>query len=177
MAVARLPRVVLALVAAGSTGLAGACARQGSPPGGPEDRRPPVVVTTSPEPFEVLTEPFRGPVRFRFDERVSERVSGGTLDDAVLVSPRTGAVRARHGRQDISVDIAGGFKPGLVYRVTLQPVIRDLFNNQMRDPFEFVFSTGGEFTASAVAGLVWDRTTGEGIRDLLDPRGPGRWEL
>ncbi|HSG06826.1 MAG TPA: Ig-like domain-containing protein [Longimicrobiales bacterium] len=166
MAVARLPRVVLALVAAGSTGLAGACARQGSPPGGPEDRRPPVVVTTSPEPFEVLTEPFRGPVRFRFDERVSERVSGGTLDDAVLVSPRTGAVRARHGRQDISVDIAGGFKPGLVYRVTLQPVIRDLFNNQMRDPFEFVFSTGGEFTASAVAGLVWDRTTGEGIRDL-----------
>lgn len=159
-------RVVLALAAAASTGVVAACARQGAPPGGPEDRRPPVVVATDPEPFAVLTEPFRGPVRFRFDERVSERVSSGTLEDAFLVSPRTGEVRVGHGRQDLTVEILGGFKPGLVYRVTLLPVVRDLFNNQMRDPFELVFSTGGDFTASAVAGLVWDRTNGEGIRDL-----------
>lgn len=154
------------MAAAGSTGLVAACARMGSPPGGPEDRRPPVVVSTEPAPFEVLTEPFRGPVRFRFDERVSERVASGTLDDAVIVSPRTGEVRVSHGRQAISVDISGGFKPGMVYRVTLLPVIRDLFNNQLRDPFEVVFSTGGEFNASAVAGLAWDRTTGEGMPDL-----------
>ena len=77
MPAVRFPRVILALVAAGSTGLVAACARQGAPPGGPEDHRPPVVVSTSPEPFEVLTEPFRGPVRFRFDERVSERLSRG----------------------------------------------------------------------------------------------------
>jgi hypothetical protein len=162
----RSVRVVLALVAAGSTGIAAACARQGAPPGGPEDRRPPVVVSTEPAPFAELTEPFRGPVKFRFDERVSERVSNGTLDDAVLVSPRTGEVRVGHGRQDISVDISGGFRPGLVYRVTLLPVLRDLFNNEMRDPFEIVFSTGGALTASALGGLVWDRTTGEGVRDF-----------
>jgi hypothetical protein len=125
-----------------------------------------VIVSTDPEPFAVLTEPFRGPVRFRFDERVSERVSGGTLDDAVLVSPRTGQVRVGHGRQDIAVELSGGFKPGMVYRITLLPVLRDLFNNQMRDPFELVFSTGGDLNASAVAGTVWDRTTGEGMRDL-----------
>src|SRR3990172_4563236 len=149
-------RVALALLAAGSTGLVAACARQGAPPGGPEDRRPPVIVSTDPEPFAVLTEPFRGPVRFRFDERVSERVSGGTLDDAVLVSPRTGQVRVGHGRQDIAVELSGGFKPGMVYRITLLPVLRDLFNNQMRDPFELVFSTGGDLNASAVAGTVWN---------------------
>jgi len=166
MASLRSLRLALTLVAAGSTGLVAACARQGAPPGGPEDRRPPVVVATEPEPFAILTEPFRGPVKFRFDERVSERVASGTVNDAVLVSPRTGNVRVKSGRQSLSVEMDGGFKPGLVYRVTLLPVVRDLFNNQITDPFELVFSTGGEFNASAVAGLVWDRTTGEGVRDM-----------
>ncbi|HSM60756.1 MAG TPA: carboxypeptidase regulatory-like domain-containing protein, partial [Longimicrobiales bacterium] len=34
------------------------------------------------------------------------------------------------------------------------------------DPFEVVFSTGGELTRSALAGLVWDRTTGAGVDGL-----------
>lgn len=155
-----------ALAAASLTGLAGACARQGAPPGGPEDRRPPVVVATVPDTFAVVGEDFRGPVRFEFDERISERTSGGTLAQAVLVSPRTGSVRVSHGRQSVSVDLEGGFKPGLVYRVTLLPVLRDLFNNQMFAPFEVVFSTGGDFNASAVAGTVWDRITAEGQNGL-----------
>lgn len=136
------------------------------PPGGPEDRRPPVVVATVPDTFAVLSEPFRGPVRFVFDERVSERVASGSLRDAVVVTPRTGDVRVSHGRQSVSVDIDGGFRPGLVYRVTLLPVIRDLFNNQMLAPFEVVFSTGGDFNASAVAGTVWDRVTAERVESL-----------
>ncbi|NJD18602.1 MAG: hypothetical protein FIA95_04875 [Gemmatimonadetes bacterium] len=159
-------RAWAALAAAGLVGLAGACARQGTPPGGPEDRRPPVVVATYPDTFAVLTEPFRGPVRFDFNERVSERTSAGTLDQAVVVSPRTGRVRVSHGRQSISVDMDGGFKPGLVYRVTLLPVLRDLFNNQMTTPFEVVFSTGGAYNASAVAGTAWDRVTADGVEAL-----------
>ncbi len=125
-----------------------------------------MVVATHPDTFAVLSEPFRGPVRFDFDERISERTSGGTLDQAVVVSPRTGRVRVSHGRQSLSVDMEGGFKPGLVYRVTLLPVLRDLFNNQMLSPFEVVFSTGGHFNASAVAGTVWDRVTAEGVDAL-----------
>lgn len=125
-----------------------------------------MVVATVPDTFAVLAEPFRGPVEFLFDERVSERVSGGSLDQAVLVSPRTGRVRVRHGRQSITVDIDGGFRPGLVYRVTLLPVIQDLFNNQLMDPFEVVFSTGGRFNPSAVAGTVWDRVSADGVEGL-----------
>lgn len=153
-------------MAAAAVGLTAACARQGMPPGGPEDRRPPVVVATVPDTFAVLTEPFRGPVRFIFDERISERTAAGSIQDAVVVSPRTGEVRVSHGRQAVSVDIDGGFRPGLVYRVTLLPVLRDLFNNQLLDPFEVVFSTGGDFTPSAVAGTVWDRVTAESVEAL-----------
>lgn len=159
-------RFWLAFLAAGMAGGVGACARQGMPPGGPEDRRPPVVVATVPDTFAVLTEPFRGPVEFIFDERVSERVGQGTMDQAVVVSPRTGNVRVSPGRRSISVDMAGGFKPGLVYRVTLQPVIQDLFGNTLLAPFELVFSTGGDFNPSAVAGRAWDRVTGQGVDAL-----------
>jgi hypothetical protein len=113
-----------------------------------------------------MLEEFRGPVRFRFDERVSERPVGGTMDDAVLVSPRTGDVRVRPGRREITVEVDGGFLPGKVYRITLLPVVSDLFNNQLRDPFEIVFSTGGELNQSAVAGMAWDRVSGEGVQSL-----------
>lgn len=145
--------------------LVGACARQGAPPGGPEDRRLPVVVATEPDTFAVV-EDFQGPVRFLFDERISERVAGGSLNDAVLVSPSTGTVRVDHGRQGLEVSVAGGFQPGRVYRVTLLPVVRDLFNNEMVYPFELVFSTGAELVPTVVAGRIWDRITGEGAEGL-----------
>ena len=157
----RLLRGAVAVSAAIGMALTGACARQGAPPGGPEDRRPPVVIRTEPDTFATV-EDFRGPVRFHFDERISERVDG-SMDDIVVISPVTGEVRVSQSRRSLTVELEGGFQPGLVYRITLLPAVRDLFNNQLRDPFELVFSTGGEFAPSVIAGLVWDRITGEGV--------------
>jgi hypothetical protein len=154
-----------ALAAMGLVGFA-ACANQGAPPGGPVDVRPPVLVRTEPDTFATITD-LDTPVRFHFDERISENISGGLLDDAVVVSPRTGDVRVRHGRRTLTVEVEGGFRPGLLYRVTLQPVVRDMFGNQLRDPFELVFSTGGSAPPTAVAGQAWNRTTGAPVADAL----------
>jgi hypothetical protein len=123
-----------------------------------------VVVRTEPDTFATL-DGFEGPVKFHFDERISERVEG-VADEAVIVSPSTGELRVKLGRSSITVDAESGFQPGLVYRVTLLPVVRDMFGNQLRDPFELVFSTGGVFSPSAVAGLVWDRVTGESVEGV-----------
>ena len=144
--------------------LVAACAQQGSPRGGPEDRRPPVVVSTTPDTVAVLPD-FSGSIRFDFDERISEQVDGGALNDAVVVSPRLGDVRVRHERRSLVIDVDGGFEPDRVYRVTLLPVVRDLFNNQMRDQFELVFSTGPTPVPTTIAGIVWDRVTGQGAPD------------
>ena len=154
---------VLTTVAAG---WASGCANQGTPPGGPEDRRPPVVVRTDPEPFAVVEDLSR-PIRFYFDERISEAVAAGALRDAVTVSPRGGEVEVGHDSRALDVRVAGGLRAGVVYRVTLLAVVRDLFGNQMQDPFELVFSTGAEPTPTTVAGEVWDRITGQGVRDAL----------
>ncbi|HSR43209.1 MAG TPA: Ig-like domain-containing protein, partial [Longimicrobiales bacterium] len=162
----RSPRTALAGLLTAGVGVAmaalGSCARQGAPPGGPPDRRPPYVLSTRPDTFAVV-EPFRDPVVFRFSERISEQPSSGTLADAAVVSPATSQVRVEHSREAIEVSLLGGFRAGRVYRVTLRPVIRDMFGNLLQRPFELVFSTGGEFHPNTVAGLVEDRITGEGV--------------
>lgn len=150
-----VPGALLALPAA-------ACAGNEPPSGGPEDRFPPYVVETLPDTFSKI-EPGAREVRFRFSERISERPAAGRLDDAVVVSPSTGEVRVKHGRDGITVRMREGFAPGLVYRVTVRPVVKDMFGNALRDPFDLVFSTGGEIVPNVVAGMVEDRVTGEAI--------------
>lgn len=129
-----------------------------------------MVATT---PAALAEDPdFRGPVVFEFNERISERTSGGPLNDAVEVSPVTGEVRVRHRRQSLEVTLQGGFRPGLVYRVRVKPVVEDLFSNTMRNPFELVFSTGGEVQPSVVAGEVVDRLQllpAEGVTVIAEP--------
>src|SRR5690606_30267316 len=144
---------------------AAACARQSAPPGGPPDARPPVVVATTPE--RMVDDPdFRGPVRFEFDERISEQTSAGSLDEIVAVSPRTGDVRVEQGRRSLTVEVDGGFVPGVVYRVTLLAGVQDMFGNALRDPFELIFSTGADAVPTTVAGEVWDRVTGAPMSGL-----------
>jgi hypothetical protein len=123
------------------------------------------VVRTEPDTFAVVTD-LDAPVRFHFDERISEG-QAGELDGAVTVSPRTGEVRVDHDRRSLSIEVEGGFRQGLVYRVTLQAVVQDLFGNRLRAPFELVFSTGGEPDPTTLAGEVWDRVQGGGVEGAV----------
>jgi hypothetical protein len=139
------------------------CAQPRQPTGGPPVEQPPQVVEVQPEAYGMLTELDR-PVMIRFDSRLSERLQGvSSLTDAVLVSPETGEVRVRRGRRHLQVSLAGGWQPGLVYRVEVLPVLRDLFNNVRTEPVELVFSTGAAIPETAVAGFVEDRITGRPV--------------
>ncbi len=141
------------------------CARPGRPPGGPEDRIPPMVVSTWPDTFAVI-EPTRDPIEIRFNERISERPTQGTLDDAVLVSPETGEIRVDHSRAGLEIEVLGGLRSDLVYRVRVLPTIKDLFNNPMEGPFELVFSTGAEFQHNVIAGVIRDRITADPVPNV-----------
>lgn len=145
--------------ALGATCGAASCARPEAPPGGPQDRFPPYVVATVPDTFSVVPEGLRD-FEFKFSERISERASGGDLADAVVVSPDLGAVRVRHRRDAISVETQRGLEPDRVYRVTVLPVVSDMFGNSLRDAFDLVVSTGEDFVPNVLAGVVEDRVTG-----------------
>jgi len=123
-----------------------------------------VVVSTTPDTFAVVPD-FSAQIRFEFDERISEQAAGGTLNEAIVVSPRPAGLRVRHERRSLVIDVDGGFEPDRVYRVTLLPMVSDLFGNPMTDPFELVFSTGPTPVPTTIAGIVWDRVTGRGVRD------------
>ena len=141
------------------------CARQGSPSGGPPDVLPPVVIATDPAPNS-LVEDLGVVISFRFSERVSERPARGIMNDAVMVSPRAGPVRVEPGRELIEVRVDGGFRTGIVYRITLLPVITDLFGNAMREPFELVLTTGAPLIEDALAGQILDRVTGQPVEEV-----------
>ena len=138
------------------------CANQGFPPGGPQDRTGPQVVETFPDTFAVIPA-FDDEVRIVFDERISENGARGPLDAAVIISPESGEVRVRHSSRALRVTMAGGFRPDEVYRVTVQPIVQDLFQNSLAEPFEFVFSTGPEMSPTVLAGAVVDRITDQPI--------------
>ncbi|MFH1765213.1 MAG: Ig-like domain-containing protein [Gemmatimonadota bacterium] len=172
----RMLQVALAWIGVALLGgavLFGACARPISPPGGPRDFIPPMIASTWPDTFEVF-EGTRDPVKITFSERISERPTQGTLDNAVLVSPVTGRHRVKHTRAGLEVEVIGGFQPGLVYRVRVLPTVKDLFNNTMEGPFELVFSTGAPYETNVIAGIVEDRITRkavEGVRVEARERG------
>ena len=139
-----------------------ACARPEPPRGGPEDRTPPFILEAQPDTFAAVA-PGLQEIRFRFSERISERPSTGTLNDAVLVSPSVGNVQVRHQRDGIEVRIQEGLQAGQVYRVTVLPVIADMFGNRLQDPFDLVVSTGGTPVPNVVAGVAEDRVTGRPV--------------
>ena len=142
-----------------------ACARVEAPEGGPDDIFPPVVIETVPDTFAIV-EPGLREVVFCFSERISERPTADRLNDAVIVSPSTGGIRVKHSRECLAVEMEEGLAPDLVYRITVRPVIRDMFANSLRDAFDLVVSTGPDIVSNVVAGMVEDRVTGDATPDV-----------
>lgn len=53
-----------------------------------------------------------------------------------------------------------GLLSNRVYRITMLPVINDMFGNSLRDPFDLVVSTGADFVPNVLAGVVENRVDG-----------------
>lgn len=140
---------------------AAACAHVEPPPGGPEDRIPPGVLSTTPED-EAVVASYDGPVIFEFNERISER----GVADAVIVSPRTSPVEVSAGRSAIRVSLRNGWESDVIYQVTIGTDVRDLFNNPIAEPIRLIFSTGPEIPETRLSGSVVDRITGRPASDI-----------
>jgi hypothetical protein len=136
-----------------------ACASMESPPGGPPDDAPPVLVSVTPDTGAVNARP-RVAV-FQFDEVVSERPRTATqLADLFLISPATGAPRIDWERRSVEVRPRNGWRPNTTYTVTLLPGLADLRGNARTDGATVTFSTGATIARSALRGLVFDWVAG-----------------
>jgi Big-like domain-containing protein len=148
----RLVRHIGLLAAAAA--LAG-CASPGAPPGGPEDREAPVLVSVSPDTNRTGVKP--GALELRFDEVINERPRGAqSLDEMFLISPRDGTPRVSWHRSRLSVQPRRGWRANTTYVVTMLPGISDLRNNADSAPRTFVFSTGPTLATGQISGIVFD---------------------
>ena len=142
-----------------------ACARIGSPAGGPEDKVPPVLLSTVPESVGVYPD-WRQNAEFRFDEIISEGGSPnqglgtGDLEKLILLSPTEGIPVVRWKRDRITVRPREGWKPNRVYRLELLPGITDLRRNRLDTTEVLTFSTGGPVPTDTLGGLVIDWVAG-----------------
>lgn len=138
------------------------CASVARPPGGPDDKAAPEIVSVSIDTN--ATNVTAGKIDIRFDEVVSERPQATTtslqsargLDAVVLISPRTGPTKVSWHRDRITIEPRGGFRPNTAYRVTLLPGVSDIRGNVRREAMSFVFSTGATFPPFSILGQVFD---------------------
>ncbi len=145
-----------ALLAAAAVGLVGACASMQTPPGGPPDPDPPILVTVAPDSGAEMPE-FDDDVEFQFDEIVAEL----NLETLVRVSPRHDEVRVSWKRSRLTVKPRDGWHQDVVYIVTLLPGVTDLSNNRTDSTHSVVFSTGGPIPDTRIFGSVVDWERGE----------------
>ncbi len=129
------------------------CAKEGMPPGGPEDRTAPEVVRTEPFVGETRVDR-RTSVFIRFSESINP-VSG---KDAIFISPYPGTkIKYRwHGR-NLKIIFPTLLESDRTYVITLGTGIRDYRNNPMKSSFTLAFSTGEILDEGEIKGKVYDK--------------------
>lgn len=141
--------------------IAAACAQPGFPPGGPQEKVPPKLLSVKPESGAVNVRPDE--VNFQFDEVLGEQIAGTDLNKQVVISPRAGEPRVGWHRTRLSVRGREDFKPNTAYTITIFPGIADLRGNVRKEPVVTVFSTGATIPPSFVSGIVFDWVAGTPI--------------
>lgn len=138
--------------------IAAACAQPGFPPGGPQEKVPPKLLSVKPDSGAVNVHP--NEVNFQFDEVLNEQIGGADLNKQVIISPRLGEPRVGWHRTRLSVRGHDDFRPNTAYTITIFPGLADLRGNVRKEPVVTVFSTGATIPSSHVNGIVFDWVAG-----------------
>ncbi|OQB39626.1 MAG: hypothetical protein BWY06_01574 [Candidatus Latescibacteria bacterium ADurb.Bin168] len=131
-----------------------ACARVGSPGGGPEDTIPPCVVRVAPEDSATR-------VSLRTNPRVefSERMNKASADQAVFITPypvRYPRFEWSRGDRVLTIGFEGGLEPQKTYVITIGTGVTDLHGVRLASAQAFAFSTGDSIHRGRVQGVVCD---------------------
>ncbi len=147
------------------TALLSGCAQVQEPPGGPPDFTPPTLVSVRPDSGAVLPR-FNDAAEFQFDEVVTEP-TGQTASRLFLLSPRPRELDVDWKRTRLTVKPSGGWRQGVVYRLTLLPQVTDLRSNRLETGRVIVFSIGRPIPETSIAGRVVDWEAGRTARAAL----------
>ncbi|HPC45416.1 MAG TPA: Ig-like domain-containing domain [Candidatus Latescibacteria bacterium] len=131
-----------------------ACARVGSPGGGPEDTIPPRVVRMAPEDSATRVSLDMNP-RIEF----SERMNKASADQAIFITPypvRYPRFEWSRGDRVLTIRFEGGLEPQKTYVITIGTGVTDLHGVRLASAQAFAFSTGDSIHRGRVQGVVYD---------------------
>ncbi len=124
------------------------CARIQAPPGGPEDKSPPQIVSITPEPNGLFV-PLDSEIEIGFNEYIKPVKNG-----AVILPSLEGAEAVVKGKR-IAIKYKGRLEPNTTYRVSIASRISDYRNNRIAGSEGFAFSTGDFIDSLEIRGHVF----------------------
>jgi len=139
-----------------------ACARQLPPPGGPEDRTPPKILSAAPEPNATRVSLSARP-QFVF----SEKLDHASFEQAFFVSPRPflkynekesrgdKKTRFRWRGKQVEIVFPDSLHAQRTYVITIGTDVRDLRGNRLESAFTLAFSTGDSIDTGEIHGKIF----------------------
>ena len=140
-----------------------ACARIGSPDGGPYDETPPKVVHTSPK-FGAANEKHVKRVTIEFDEIV--RIDNA-MEKVVISPPQIQQPEIEANGRRITVTLLDSLKPDMTYTIDFADAIVDNNEGNPYGDYAFTFSTGEQVDSFQVSGHVLNAANLEPIKGML----------
>jgi hypothetical protein len=127
------------------------CAKEGMPPGGPEDTVPPKVITASPS-SDTTGVDINSKIKITFSERMQQE----SVEGAIFISPfpKIPLDYNWHGKT-LTLSSLEPWQKDKTYVVTIGTGAQDLHRNRMNQSFTFAFSTGASIDQGAISGEVW----------------------
>jgi hypothetical protein len=127
------------------------CAKEGMPPGGPEDTISPEVVSVSPPPDTTQVDPSS-----QIEITFSERMIAKTTEEAIFISPLPKEPFEFHwkGRKLVIIP-KEPLQPDRTYVISIGTDALDLRRNRLTQSFTFAFSTGSRLDHGSISGEVW----------------------
>jgi hypothetical protein len=145
-----------------------ACAKQGFPPGGPVDKRPPVILFTVPK-SDTTNVPLDTKIEFTF----SEAVDRNSVEESIFIAPFPGeGVKYQWHGKELRLKFPEGLLANRTYVITIGTGSKDHRSNPMRESFSLAFATGLVLDRGSIEGTVYGEGRVEGTQvwayDLRD---------
>ncbi|MFQ6093991.1 MAG: Ig-like domain-containing protein [bacterium] len=136
-----------------------ACAKQGFPPGGPEDKTPPEVISSFPPPGATGVD-VRTAVSIGFSEWMEKR----SLKESIFISPiPKPPPKIMVKTKSVQIDLVGGLDFDQTYVFTVGTGAKDLHGNRLKSSWTFAFSTGDLIDSGRISGrIIWREGEVEG---------------
>jgi len=129
------------------------CAKEGMPPGGPEDTTPPDVISVSP-----VTGSTEVDSNSRIEITFSERMLAKITEESIFISPlpkKPFDFRWRGKRLILTPQEP--LQPDRTYVVSIGTDAQDLRRNRLSQSYTFAFSTGSRLDYGTISGTVWTK--------------------